>query len=499
MRFLLRGVTGLCLFLLGIGLAAFGFMTFTNTEQSSGGWGRGGAGERSFTVKVSTLEPETITPEIHVFGEVRSWRTLELRAASAGRIQQIDERFRDGVEVAQGTFLLRLDPANAEAALADAELRMQRVQSELEEADARAENATAELDIAERLSSLRERSFTRQNRLASNGTISSATVEDAESALINAQQNVVTRRMAKVAAETGRKRLEHDLESARIARDQARRDLGDLDIRAPFAGLLSQTRASIGHRVSTNDLLGRLIDPQALEISFRLSNAQFSRLLGQRRDLIKAPITVKLDLGEEAITFPGQIERLAAEISEGNSGRLLYASVDDQLGLLRSGDFVSVQISEPELENVFVVPANALDSDGDLLLVNDENRLEEQTARILRRQGDTTIITDVPAGRTIVQTRQAQLGPGVLVKPVEESTGEGGNAALMASREGAPAQAPEPETIILEPAERAAMIERIKNSPMPDDRKTRILEQLDKEEVPKRLVERLRSRMGGGG
>ena len=115
MRFIVRGIVGLLLLTLTVGFVTIGvirFMTADDTEES----GRpGNAEERAFVVNVVILERVTAEPGITAYGEVRSWRTLELRTATGGRVVELSDSFRDGAAVEAGALLFAIDPAEARA------------------------------------------------------------------------------------------------------------------------------------------------------------------------------------------------------------------------------------------------------------------------------------------------------------------------------------------------------------------------------------------------
>lgn len=88
MRFLRRSLVGL--FLLSATLALLvmaGYSLYSAAQVRMSAPERPRmAQERVFTVNVVTAEPGRIAPVLTTFGEVRSRRTLELRAPIAGRI-----------------------------------------------------------------------------------------------------------------------------------------------------------------------------------------------------------------------------------------------------------------------------------------------------------------------------------------------------------------------------------------------------------------------------
>ena len=66
--------------------------------------------------------------------------------------------------------------------------------------------------------------------------------------------------------------------NAKIALDEAQRRLDETTITAPFDGALSDTSVVEGRLVSANERLAELIDPDNLEVSFRVSTAQYAGL-----------------------------------------------------------------------------------------------------------------------------------------------------------------------------------------------------------------------------
>ena len=113
MHFLRRAFVGLFLVFLTGGLLVYaGSMVFGALQAR---WAEEPqsqpARERVFAANVVTITPETIRPVLSTFGEVRSRRTLELRAATAGEVIWLSDDFEEGGAVEEGALLARIDPA----------------------------------------------------------------------------------------------------------------------------------------------------------------------------------------------------------------------------------------------------------------------------------------------------------------------------------------------------------------------------------------------------
>lgn len=491
MKFLRRSMIGL--FLLAATLAG---LTLAGQQVVSAVQSRLNAEERTrparervFAANVVTVQAETVTPVLRTFGEVRSRRTLDIRAKSAGSVVELVEGFEEGARVSAGQLLFRVDPAQAQSDLATAEANLTEAQAALRDAQRDFGLSQDDLAAVEQQADLRARALERQQNLLTSGFGSTAQVEDAELAAVTVQQSVVSRRQAVASAQTRVDQSASDLARAEIALTDAQRQLADTEVYAEFDGSLSDVTLVRGGLVANNEQVARLIDANALEVSFRISTVQYTRLLDAQRQLINAPLTITLEAFGAELVASGVITRESAAVAEGQTGRLLFARLE-QAGGFRPGDFVTVEVAEPLIRNASIIPSTAVDAAGTVLVVTEDERLEVQPVDVLRRQGDDIIVRAAALiGREIVSERSPLLGAGIKVRPVRP---------IAQGDQSAAAPPPEPEELELSDERRAALIAFVQsNNRMPAEAKERMLGQLNQEKVPARTVERLESRMGG--
>lgn len=438
--------------------------------------------ERVLAVNVVDVMPGTIAPELIVFGELSSTNTFDIRALASGTVLEVSEAFVDGGRVQEGELLVKIDPRDAQSARARVAADLSDAQAEARDAERALALERDELAAAEQQAALRQQALTRQNDLAARGVGTAAAVEQAELALSSANQAVLARRQAEAQAQARLDQAATRLDRAMLNLADADRAVADTEIRAPFSGTMAGVSIAQGVRVTANERLGELIEKDNLEVSFRLSTAQYARLIGEDGSLLNAPITVALEAQGLTLMAQGQITRESANVGEGQTGRLLFARLDAANGL-RPGDFVTVSVTEPELHGVALVPATAIGSDQTALLLGDGNRLREVSVEVLRRQGDDVLIRAPQLyGKQIVAERSPLLGQGIAVQPIDPN---------------AEAVVPEPpEMISLEADRRARLITFVEESRMPPPVKTRLIGQLEQDEVPSDVVEDIESRMG---
>ncbi|MEL7465869.1 MAG: HlyD family efflux transporter periplasmic adaptor subunit [Pseudomonadota bacterium] len=495
MRFAMRSFIGLTLFLSAIAVVLYGGYAFNQARTASGdGPARGGPSERVFAVDIGVIENGAVEPTITAYGDIRSWRSLELRASSGGYIVDLAENFRDGEEVAAGDLLFRMDPEDATGGVQDAQASLDEARADLAEAKQAVAVAAQELKAAETQRDLRDAAWERRKGLRSRGVSTEAEVEEAELAFAAAAQTVASRSQMLLAADVKIERTELRVRRAEIALANAERRLAETAHLAPFDGLLSDVNAVLGGFVSVNERLGVLIDPTALEAAFRVTNAQFARLLDDDGRLKEAPVAVTLELDDAPVTTTGVIARAGAIIETGQTGRLIFARLDlSSASLFRPGDFVTVSIDEPPLGNVARLPAAAVLESGELLIVGEDERLRAVQTRILRRLGDEVVVAGAPDGARYVRERAPQLGPGIKVRPIQaEMTGAAPATASASARSGA--------MVELDPERQQRLIGFVEGAErMPTDMKVRVLGALRSGRAPAEMIERIEARMGDSG
>lgn len=503
MQFLRRSLVGLFLLSVTLGVLAYAGIVFNDAvqERMSRESRQRPARERIMAVNSIEVTAQSAVPVITAFGQVQSRRTLELRAGESGRIVALSENFDAGATVERGTLLARIDPTDAQSALDVARTDLADAEVELRDAERNLALVRDELVAARAQAELRRQALARQRSLAERGVGTEAAIETAALAEASANQAVVARQLAEAAAENRVDQARNRLERARITLADAERGLKDTEVVAAFTGTLADVAVVEGGLVSQNERLATLIDPNALEVAFRLSTTQYARLLDESGSIIDAPVRATLDVLGLDLEATGRISRVDASVGEGQTGRLIFARLESFAGF-RPGDFVTVHVEEPELSDVAILPATAVDAAGSVLTIGPENRLSLAPVELLRRQGDDVIVAAAGIeGQRVVAERTPLLGPGILVRDLSAERAQqlaGAGAAGQAPTGGSPAGNSAAETIELTPERRAALIAAVEaNQRMPAEARERVLSQLREQMVPVQLVERLESRMGG--
>ncbi|MFN3233485.1 MAG: efflux RND transporter periplasmic adaptor subunit [Alphaproteobacteria bacterium] len=364
--------------------------------------------ERSWAVSVADVAFEDTRPTQILFGEIAAGRETELRSLVAGRVIETGENFHDGGVVKAGELLIQIDPFDYQAAVDDAKARMMEAQARLRSEREGLKIDQQQLDIA-------ERDLERARQLQGKGTVSKAFLDNAERSF-NAAQWAVTSRAARVEIEAAQ------VQQRQVALRRSERDLSDTQLVAPFDGYVSSVGAELGKRVGVNDRIAMMASSDRLEVKFNITDAQYGRILDVGEEVIGRQITVTWRVGGRPLAYQGTVTRVGAEIEAQTGGVDVFAVLDaaPEDIRLRPGAFVEVQFPDRAYEQVARLPEGAV-YDGDHVYVVTENRLERRPVSVAGFSGDDVFLTGaLENGETVVTSRFAEIGEGVLVQVREE-------------------------------------------------------------------------------
>jgi len=389
--------------------------------------------ERTFTVAVMTPEYGTFNTYFRAFGQVQASRTTEVRSQVVGEITDISPELEVGKLIAKGTRLVAIDSTDydgnlveAQAAEADARLSLAEAQEayklqELKLAAAKTSLASAEADLE------------RARALNANGNLTDKELDTRNVTVSNSRQSVSEIDSGLFTLKAQIDRQQAAIISAQLNLEQARRDLANTSITAPFDGIVVSESVGLGSYVTANETIASLYDPSALDVSFTISDLQYGQLI--TKGLEGREVEVSWDIAAEPIKVAGEITRAAAEIDSTTGGVKLFARLTgDNASQLRPGTFVEVQVKGPSYERTLRVPETALYESDHIYTIRD-GRMAKIDAEIMTRDNDYLIISaEVPEGESIITTRLSQAGEGVAV-------GVEGEEAVASSARGVAANA----------------------------------------------------------
>jgi RND family efflux transporter MFP subunit len=341
------------------------------------------------SVRVLDVEPKPVRMVVHAQGTVLPRIETELVPEISGNVVWISPNLIAGGYFDADEPLLRVDDRDYRNAVERASANMSRAEAELE---------FSEFELA-RLETLETSDLVSRSAL--------------ESAMREARVN------------------EAQLRDARVALEQAERDLARTEIRAPFRGLVRSEQVDVGQFVNRGTSVASLYAVDYVEVRLPIADQQLAYLdlpltpRGQL-DADSAPsVRLYADFAGREREWQGRLVRTEAEIDARSRMVQAVARVTAADGADASlpppvGLFVQADIQGRSADNVVVLPRSAIRNENQVLVVDDENRLRFRTVTLLRVYGDEAFINEgLNAGERVCISPLQAVVDGMRIFPIE--------------------------------------------------------------------------------
>ena len=354
-------------------------------------------------VTVSTATQKTLPVQLRAIGNVQARSTVTVKSKVGGELVRV--HFTEGQDVKRGDLLFTIDPRSFEAALKEAEAKLERDLAQVQQAKAnlerdlfRAKNAE---DDAKRYEFLIERGVvTRQQyeKMRADADALEATVRADRAAVENAEAAVRADRAA--------------VENAKI-------QLGYCLIRSPMDGRTGSLLIHQGTIVKAEDIhLLTILQIVPIYVSFSVPEQYLLDIkkftaLGTLR--VEAVVPMNEDRVEKgAITF------IDNTVDSSTGTIRLKGTFENRERRLWPGQFVNVALTLTTEPNVIVVPSHAIQTgqEGQYVFVVKQDMTVESRPVVVGRTVDreTVVQKGLHADEKVVIDGQLRLYPGARVE-----------------------------------------------------------------------------------
>lgn len=396
--------------------------------------------ESATTARVLTLKPQTFVPRIEGFGSAEPSRTWSAIAQVAGRVDYVNPKFVRGEVMRKGETLVRIAADDYELSIAQSQANIENSEAQIEELRLSRETTRLSLEIERNAYDLKQKELARQKKLVASGTISLSTLDNQEAAVLTQKARVQDQENKLALIPAQMKALETSKAVAGSEMKIALLNLERTTIAAPFDGRIAEADAEISQFIAAGTKIGSLDGMDAAEIDVQLPPAQmggFVRMaflhsgadvpkFGEQFGLLKA--LVSIDFAEGGPVWQADVKRISDTVDPETRSIGIIVSVKDPYKFLKPGKkpplikgmFTKVQVRGPELENVILVPRNAI-RDGQVKLVSEDSRLHYIPVEIDYVFRDIAAVRGaLQAGAQIVVSDMTPAIEGMLIKPVED-------------------------------------------------------------------------------
>ena len=346
-------------------------------------------------VRVMTVRHSELPLTVESQGTVRPRLESSLVAQVDGRIDWVSRDFAEGGFFEKGQELIRIEDRDFLLAVsqADAQVAQAHVQVELEKAEA---------DLA----------------------------REEWSELVEGEPSALALREPQLAEAEAR------LQAARAVLERAQLDLERTRIRAFFDGRVQSTLVDLGQYVGRGTGLARVYSTDAAEIRLPVAKDQLGFLdLGDGLNLEGADgqgpaVAIRGTIGDRSYSWSGRIVRAGSEFDPQTRMLPLFARVDDPFGAAREsagaplpiGLFVDAEIQGKRLLEAVVVPREAIRPGNQVLVVDDQGRIEFRQVEPFRIDRDVAILTSgLSDGELVCVSALDTAIEGMQVRTVEDT------------------------------------------------------------------------------
>ena len=172
------------------------------------------------------------------------------------------------------------------------------------------------------------------------------------------------------------------MKQAEVETKEAALNLGYTEVKAPFDGIVTARRVSLGELVGANGptQLATIVQTNPVYVNFTISEqevlkirAEMRRLGVSKQEVASIPIEVGLQ-NDTGYPYQGTLDYVSPSVDSATGTLAVRAIMQNQTDVLVPGYFVRVRAASDE-QNSLLVPDAALGSDqgGRYLLVLDQN------------------------------------------------------------------------------------------------------------------------------
>jgi len=232
------------------------------------------------TVWKNSVKRGTITRSVNGAGTLVPEDVRLIPAEAAGRVERIV--LQPGAPVDVGTVILELSNPDTRHAVQTAELNWKGSVAQLENQRATMQTQRLQFEIAvedaQSAYNYALKDLEAYKQLAAQGLIADLTIQQKQASADQAKNRLeLARRQLAAHIENEKAQLapqEAAVNQQRTLYDQAVRQLNDLRVRSPMAGVLQAVSVEIGQTVGVGTSLARVTDPKDLKAVIRISETQ---------------------------------------------------------------------------------------------------------------------------------------------------------------------------------------------------------------------------------
>jgi RND family efflux transporter MFP subunit len=357
----------------------------------------------SVSTAVATEQP--IARFLRVTGTLAAQEQAEVAAEIQGRV--VATPVERGTRVSEGSDLVRIAAAEAQAQAAEAEANAAQIEGRLGLGDEGELNIDSVPEVANARATLTlaQGDFERARMLFEKKLLSQADFDKSSA------QAEVARRQYDI-ARNGSMQQYQALLAARARVVLARKALADTAVKAPFAGVVGERLVSVGDYVTRGTKVASVLRISSLRVQLTVPE-QYSAEVSVGRTV---SFEVDASRGKK---YTGQVRYVSPALQADSRTLVIEAVVPNEAGDLKPGSFATALIEQTSRRPGVLAPSVAVRTVAGTsrVYVISGERAEERIVTVGEPVGDLVEVTSgLTSGEKVATSNVAQLADGALVK-----------------------------------------------------------------------------------
>lgn len=335
-------------------------------------------------VDVMTVESTMIRGWSSFSGKLAAVEIVEVKPLVGGRIERIFFQEGDLVKAGAPLFLIDFRPFLA---------TVKRIEAQLRSARSRYKLAKQELE--------------RTRGLVDKKLISQSLFDQAK-----AEYEVALATISEV---------KNALEEAKI-------DLDDATIRAPFDGRISRAELTVGNIVEVNTgapLLATLVSQQQVYAEFNVDEQSYIQAARSGKALQNMPVILRLS-GDDHVVYQGHLYSFDNRLDSSTGTIRARALFDNTDGILKPGMYANIELGSADEYPALMIPQAAVGTNQSrkfVLVVDEDNVVAYREISLGQQSGELReVVEGLASNDRIVINGLAKIRPGMPVTVSDAST-----------------------------------------------------------------------------
>lgn len=373
---------------------------------------------KSITVELLTAQEKIVPEKMNVVGSLAANNDSKVAARVEGLVlERLVER---GDHVTTGQVLVKLDSAIVQNSLDKAQSQLRKLVERLDIKDPKApfnpdelpevKSTIAELELA-------KSTLNRNESLRTSNSISQADYDKSETAFETARQRYLLAR--RVAIDSYNDYIVTGL----TVRDLLRQ-LGDMEIKAPFEGMVAEHSVTPGEYVKEGQAVVRLVESNPIRLQMTVpEEAALAMKQGQEVEF-SIP-------GETGVIHRASVAYISPAIDNASRSLTVEALAENSDMSLRPGHFVKAKIVTNPNSKAVVLPESAIKRIGEstVVYVDNNKKTRETVVRVGDIQdGKVSVVEGLKSGDRVILNASKAFEGAMIIETSDASTTQGAKA-----------------------------------------------------------------------